>query len=78
MKDSIPLPIPPTNKSYEYVEVRYGVGDVTLLELLDAERSLSQARQVYAAAHTDAAVHLVMFFKALGGGWNMASAAVTK
>ena len=59
--------------SHRFADARYQVGDISLLELLDAERTLSQARQSYAVTHTEAAISLVSLFKALGGGWDIAS-----
>ncbi len=39
------------------------------LNVLDAERSLLQADQQYAASTTNVSLDLVQLFKALGGGW---------
>lgn len=56
-------------RNYDIAETRYRAGDVSLLELLDAERGLSNAEDAYARTHTVAATDLVSLFKALGGGW---------
>lgn len=56
-------------QSYGFAEARYRAGDISLLELLDAERALHDAESAYAATHTQAATELVALFKALGGGW---------
>lgn len=52
-----------------HAEVRYGAGDIALIELLAAQRSLHEAESATARAHTQAAVQLVALYKALGGGW---------
>jgi outer membrane protein TolC len=54
---------------YGFADARYKAGETSLLELLDAERSLSAADNAYARVHTSAATDLVALFKALGGGW---------
>jgi NodT family efflux transporter outer membrane factor (OMF) lipoprotein len=56
-------------RSYGFANDRYRAGDISLLELLDAERVLRSAEETYARTHTQAATHLVALFKALGGGW---------
>jgi NodT family efflux transporter outer membrane factor (OMF) lipoprotein len=56
-------------RSYGFAEDRYRAGDISLLELLDAERGLRNAEDAYARVHTAAATDLVALFKALGGGW---------
>lgn len=56
-------------RSYGFANDRYRAGDISLLELLDAERALRNAEDAYARTHTQAVTHLVSLFKALGGGW---------
>nr|WP_232305111.1 efflux transporter outer membrane subunit [Castellaniella caeni] len=56
--------------SYGYAKARYAAGDVPLVELLTAQRSLHEAETAVARAHTNAAVQLVALYKALGGGWD--------
>jgi NodT family efflux transporter outer membrane factor (OMF) lipoprotein len=56
-------------RSYGYANDRYRAGDISLLELLDAEQTLRGAEDLYARTHTQAATGLVALFKALGGGW---------
>jgi len=56
-------------RSYGFATERYRAGDISLLELLDAERALRSAENAYARVHTQAATQLVALFKALGGGW---------
>ncbi|MCL4185826.1 MAG: efflux transporter outer membrane subunit [Burkholderiaceae bacterium] len=57
-------------KSYGYANTRYAAGDIALIELLAAQRSLHEAETAAARAHTSAAVQLVALYKALGGGWD--------
>jgi NodT family efflux transporter outer membrane factor (OMF) lipoprotein len=56
-------------ESFRYADTRYRAGDISLLQLLDAERALRNAQDAYARTHTTAATDLVALFKALGGGW---------
>jgi NodT family efflux transporter outer membrane factor (OMF) lipoprotein len=55
--------------SYRYATESFRAGEISLLELLDAERSLRNAEDGYAKGHTQTAKSLVSLFKALGGGW---------
>jgi NodT family efflux transporter outer membrane factor (OMF) lipoprotein len=48
---------------------RYTDGVEQFVTVLDAERSLLQAEQQYAASTTTASLNVVQLFKALGGGW---------
>jgi NodT family efflux transporter outer membrane factor (OMF) lipoprotein len=57
-------------RSYGFSDQRYRAGDISLLELLDAERTLRDAESAYARTHTAAATELVALYKALGGGWS--------
>ncbi len=56
-------------RSYGFANDRYRAGDISLLELLDAERALRSAEEGYARTHTSVATALVSLYKALGGGW---------
>jgi NodT family efflux transporter outer membrane factor (OMF) lipoprotein len=58
-----------TQESRDLIEVRYRAGDVALIELLDAERRVNDARVGLARARSQAAIDLVALYKALGGGW---------
>jgi len=60
-------------RSYGFASDRYRSGDISLLELLDAERGLRSAEEGYAQTHTTVATELVALYKALGGGWEAAS-----
>jgi NodT family efflux transporter outer membrane factor (OMF) lipoprotein len=56
-------------RSHEYAAERYRAGDVSLLELLDAERVLRDAQDAVASLKESAAIDLVSLVKSLGGGW---------
>jgi NodT family efflux transporter outer membrane factor (OMF) lipoprotein len=53
----------------DLARARYVDGVTEFLNVLDAERTLLQADQQYAASTTNVALDLVQLFKALGGGW---------
>lgn len=55
--------------SHGHAKARYAAGDIALVELLAAERSLHEAEAAAASAYTSAAMQLVALYKALGGGW---------
>jgi NodT family efflux transporter outer membrane factor (OMF) lipoprotein len=57
-------------RNYTFASDRYRAGDISQLELFDAERTLRNAEDAYARTHTQAATDLVALFKALGGGWD--------
>ncbi|GMV01574.1 MAG: efflux transporter outer membrane subunit [Burkholderiaceae bacterium] len=57
--------------SYGHARARYAAGDIALVELLAAQRSLHEAESAAARAHSGAAVRLVALYKALGGGWDV-------
>jgi outer membrane protein, multidrug efflux system len=50
--------------------LRYRGGVATLLDALDADRSLFDAERSLALARRDELVSVVQLYKALGGGWN--------
>lgn len=57
-------------RNYAFATDRYLAGDISQLQLFDAERTLRNAEDAYARTHTRAATDLVALFKALGGGWD--------
>ena len=64
--------------SYGHAKARYEAGDIALVELLVAQRSLHDAEAAIARAHTSAALQLVALYKALGGGWDAPEASTSK
>lgn len=57
-------------RSYDHAKQRFELGDIALADMLEAERSMRDAEDAYAKAHTNAAIDLVALYKALGGGWS--------
>lgn len=57
-------------RSYGHAKHRFKLGDIALADLLEVERSLREAEELYAKTHTNAATDLVALYKALGGGWS--------
>src|SRR3978361_1122036 len=53
----------------DLARTRYNDGVTEFVTVLDAERTLLQAEQQYAASTTNVSLDLVQLFKALGGGW---------
>jgi outer membrane protein, multidrug efflux system len=64
--------------SFDLARDSYKKGLVTFINVLDAERQLSDAKQQYAQGTTQVSTDLVALYKALGGGWQaQAGAAVS-
>jgi NodT family efflux transporter outer membrane factor (OMF) lipoprotein len=57
-------------RAYEHARNRYAAGDVSLIDVLNAERTLRDAENNEASTRTSTAIHLVALCKALGGGWS--------
>ncbi|SEF57280.1 efflux transporter outer membrane subunit [Thauera chlorobenzoica] len=55
--------------SHAHAKTRYTAGDIALVDLLAAERSLYEAESGVVRAHTNASIQLVALYKALGGSW---------
>lgn len=56
-------------KAVELAEQRYTQGLVDFLAVLDAQRSLYEARDALAQSEQAVAAHSVALFKSVGGGW---------
>jgi len=56
-------------QAFELARDSYRKGIVSFINVLDAERQLSQVRQQYAQSTTQVSTDLVALYKALGGGW---------
>ena len=67
-----------SREAAELARVRYREGAVDFLRLLDAERTLLQAEDALAAVETDLNTAVVLIYKALGGGWEVASVATSR
>jgi len=64
-------------KARENSFAAYQGGVVSLIEVLDADGNLLQARDAKAQAQTEAARAAIASFRALGGGWDAPSASTT-
>ncbi|MGP1353218.1 MAG: efflux transporter outer membrane subunit [Parasphingopyxis sp.] len=58
-----------SRENFELAQLRYRAGDISLLELFDAERRLRDAERAETIAYRRAAASLVALYGALGGGW---------
>ncbi len=58
-----------TEAGLELIDKRYRAGSVSLLILLDAQRQVNAARSQLAQFQTNAAIELILLYKALAGGW---------
>lgn len=56
-------------RTYELANTSYRLGEANLNEVLDAQRGLLQARQMYLQGRTALATSQVALYVALGGGW---------
>ncbi|WPJ35606.1 TolC family protein [Burkholderia mallei] len=63
--------------TFELARDSYRHGLVSFIDVLDAERELSQARQQYVQGSLQLTTDLVSLYKALGGGWQPVPAAQT-
>ena len=62
-----------SEQAAELARQRYQYGVADFLTVLDAERTLLEAQDRLAESETRTATALVAVYKALGGGWEMAS-----
>jgi multidrug efflux system outer membrane protein len=57
-------------KEYERLaQINYDEGQVSFIEVLDAQRKLFDAELIYAQSHSDVYTSLVTMYKVMGGGW---------
>ncbi|APR35830.1 efflux transporter outer membrane subunit [Paraburkholderia sp. SOS3] len=60
--------------AFDLARESYRKGLTNFIDVLDAERQLSQVRQQYAQSTTQVSTDLVALYKALGGGWEQTPA----
>jgi len=60
-------------RAYELANEAYRHGIVSFINVLDAQRQATQARQQLTSADTQVVTDLVSLYKALGGGWEEAN-----
>lgn len=61
-----------SRRAAELARIQYREGALDFLRLLDAERTVLEAEDAVAAAETDLNTSVVLIYKALGGGWEVA------
>ncbi|MBI3003319.1 MAG: TolC family protein, partial [candidate division NC10 bacterium] len=75
-RDSLRASAQASEKAQNLARLRYQFGVTDFLTVLDAERTLLEAQDRLADSETLTATALVAVYKALGGGWEIASASV--
>ncbi|MFM0736079.1 efflux transporter outer membrane subunit [Paraburkholderia xenovorans] len=73
-RDSLGESVAAQQDSFFLARDSYRKGITSFITVLDAERQLAQARQQYAQGTMQVSTDLVSLYKALGGGWQDASA----
>ena len=68
--ESLTLAVDRAQVAFQAAGRRYELGFSDLTQALDAERAFRQARTALTDARTDALLHSVQAFQALGGGWD--------
>ena len=66
-----------SRRAAQLARIQYREGALDFLRLLDAERTLLQAEDEVAAAETNLNSSVVLIYKALGGGWEVAPVPAT-
>ena len=72
-RDALERRVEALERARHLAMLRYEEGDSSYLEVLDAERNLFRAQLDLTNARRDALAAAVTLFKALGGGWEVAS-----
>ncbi|MDB5819130.1 MAG: outer membrane protein OprN precursor, partial [Rhizobacter sp.] len=65
------------DEAAKLANIRFDAGVVDFLVVLDAQRQALSARDALVQSQVGQATSLVAVYRALGGGWNTASASVT-
>jgi multidrug efflux system outer membrane protein len=66
-------------KEYEHLaQVNYDEGQVSFIEVLDAQRKLFDAELIYAQSQSDVYTSFVTMYKVMGGGWVLVAEEKTK
>jgi len=68
-RDALGEEVDAQQTAFDLARESYSKGLVTFINVLDAERQVSEARQQYTQATTQVSTDLVALYKALGGGW---------
>ena len=66
-------------REYQHLaQVNYDEGQVSFIEVLDAQRKLFDAELIYAQSQSDVYTSLVTMYKVMGGGWVLVAEEMTK
>ncbi|WP_181885491.1 efflux transporter outer membrane subunit [Trinickia dinghuensis] len=72
-RDALSTAVDTQRSAFDLASERYAKGFVSFVDVLDAQRQLSQVRAQYVQAQTQVETDLVALYKALGGGWQDAA-----
>lgn len=72
-RDALSTAVTTQRSAFELARERYAKGFVSFIEVLDAQRQLSQVQAQFVQAQTQVETDLVALYKALGGGWQDAA-----
>lgn len=72
-RDALATAVDTQRSAFELARARYTKGFVSFVEVLDAQRQLSQVQAQFVQAQTQIETDLVALYKALGGGWQDAA-----
>jgi outer membrane protein, multidrug efflux system len=77
-RESLAAAAASSDKAADLARKRFEGGLVDFLEVLDAERTALTAELVHSQSRTDEATSLIAVYKALGAGWNLPEAQVSR
>jgi multidrug efflux system outer membrane protein len=72
-RDALSATVDAQQSAFDLARARYEKGFVSFIDVLDAQRQLSQAQAQFVQAQTQVETDLVALYKALGGGWQSAA-----
>ncbi len=73
-RDQLSTAVGANDRAAELARRLYGQGLTDFLNVLDAQRTLFESQDALAQSQRDVALDLVSLYKAVGGGWEVASA----
>lgn len=72
-RDALSTAVDTQRSAFDLARERYAKGFVSFVDVLDAQRQLSQVQAQFVQAQTQVETDLVALYKALGGGWQDAA-----
>ncbi|PMS15327.1 RND transporter [Trinickia dabaoshanensis] len=72
-RDALSATVDAQRSAYDLARARYEKGFVSFIDVLDAQRQLSQAQAQFVQAQTQVETDVVALYKALSGGWESAA-----